>query len=75
MGQILPDLFCDKGHVGMEQPASPENVPQHILGYIPGLLTVLSVQAGLNYFNIPITELAPDKLIEYPCSLTHIIAL
>ena len=64
MGQGLPDLLGDEGHEGMQQLQSArQHVAQYPLGPAGGFL-VLSGEAGLAQFDIPVAEVVPDEGIE-----------
>ena len=75
MGQRLPDLLGDKGHEGMQhgQHLLP-HITQHTLG-IFFAARILTGQARLGQFDIPIAVGVPDKIVHIGRGYAQLVAV
>ena len=59
----------------MQQPEGAlQDFPEDILSRLAPW-SVVSVQAQLGQFHVPVTELIPDKLVQQPAGPTQIVAV
>ncbi|MBT9159617.1 MAG: hypothetical protein DDT26_00877 [Dehalococcoidia bacterium] len=70
--QSLPELLGDEGHEGMQQ---PQYCIQSINQYGDRRGTTRGTQPNLGQLDVPIAELAPDKIVDLAQSLTEHEAL
>ena len=64
MGELLPDLLGDKGHVGVEElEGFIQDVHQGLLGYSPSDFIGM-IEIELDQLQVPVTQLVPDKVVD-----------
>jgi hypothetical protein len=75
MGKLLPDLFGDKGHVGVKElEGLIQAVDQGLLGDAPSGCIVM-IQIRFDQLQIPVAELMPDKVVDNLSPLVESVLL
>src|SRR5205085_9004289 len=71
MIEVLPELFCDKGHVWMQQAqALIEDCPQDAGRSTPRLFIALHLYLG--NLHVPVTVIGPEELVDLAAGLTQL---